>query len=122
MDLDVLRRDLSSLTVCDVEQDEGSPPVVFKSQGCRRRRACWTFVVGTRDVDGPDVGRRVDSSTLTSSLYTHPLGSVGRRKRSSIFVVFLDKSGQSIDQSCRFRMIEVNVDHALGLCGARSDR
>ena len=71
--------------------------------------------MGARDVDSPDVGRGVNSLTLTSSLYTHPLGSVGWRKHSGIFVVFLDESGQSIDQSCCFRTVEVNVDHTSGL-------
>ena len=122
MDLDVLRRDLSALMVSDVERYEGSPPVVFKSWGCQRRRSRDAFVVGARDVDGADIGGGVDSSVLTSSLYTHPLGSVGRRKCSGIFVVFLDKSGQSVDQPCRFCTVEVNVDHAPGLYGSRLDR
>ena len=108
MDLDVPGGDFSSLSVRDVERDEGSPPVMFKPRGCRRRRARWSFVVGAWDVDGTDVGGSVDPSVLTSSSYTHPLGSVGRRNRIGIFVVFLDESGQSIDQACGFRTIEVN--------------
>ena len=98
-----------------LERDKGSPPVMFKPWGCWRRQVCGALIVGVRDVDGPDVGGGVDSSTLMSSLYTHPLGSVGRQKCNGIFVIFLDKSGQSIDQSCHFRTVEVNVDHASGL-------
>ena len=122
MHLDVPRRDFTSLAVGDVKRDEGSPPVVFKSRGCRRRRARGALIVGARDVDGSDVSGGVDPSALTSSSYTHPLGSVGRRKRIGIFVVFLDESGQSIDQPCGFRTVEVNVDHASRLYGSRSDR
>ena len=73
---------------------------------------------GRGGLDGP----AAPATSSGSSLYTHPLGSIGRRKRSGIFVVFLDEIGQSIDQDCGFRTIEVNIDHAPGWCGSRSDR
>ena len=121
VDLDVLGRDFMSLLVSDVEWDEGSPPVVFKPQGRRQWYTRWSLVVGVWDVDCGDGGSGVDALTW-SSLYAHPLGSVGWRKRSGIFVIFLDKAGQSIDQRCGFCMVEVNVDHASGWKGSRSDR
>ena len=121
VNLDIPGRDFASLLVSDVEQDEGSPPVVFKPRGRRRRCTRWSLIVGTWDMDGGDSGSGVDSSTW-SSLYTHPLGRVGRWKHSSIFVVFLDEAGQSIDQRCGFCMVEVNVDHVSGWKGSRSDR
>ena len=60
-------------------------------------------------MDGSDIGGGVNASALMSSSYTHPFGSVGRQKRNGIFIVFLDESGQLIDQPCCFHTVEVSV-------------
>ena len=73
---------------------------------------------GGGSVDGP----AMSTPSLASLMYAHPLGSVGQRKHSGIFIVFLDETGQSIDQCCGFCTVEVNVDHASGWNGSRSDR
>ena len=134
VDLDIPRWDFPSLAVGDVEGDVGSSSVMFKARGCRRQRAplvvrCGSTCVRGEVVVSDDGGDRVDGPALSSakpslgsSSYTHPLGNVGRRKCSGIFIIFLDETGQSIDQCCSFCTVEVNVDHVPGWCGSRSDR
>jgi hypothetical protein len=126
----------------DTEGDEGGAAVMLKARRCRRcRSSSWSTALRLLWVSGASIVRYWSGSTtsaLTSALtssasYTQPFGSngrvdsepfcddvgdflaviVGRRNRSSIFVVFKGVEDASC-QRCGLRTIEVKPRHAIG--------